>query len=64
MPYVFYKPTTGGSVMAEYLDGLGPWFNPGTRPADWIGNLGSWQDAESDPGIPPDIAQAPFKSGG
>jgi hypothetical protein len=29
VPYVFYKPAGGGTVMAEYPDGLGPWFNPG-----------------------------------
>ncbi|HJP72720.1 MAG TPA: hypothetical protein VJ914_00540 [Pseudonocardiaceae bacterium] len=49
MPYVFYKPATGG-VLAEYPDGLGPWFNSGPLPSGWNGNLGSWQGAESDPG--------------
>ena len=50
MPYVFYKPATGGAVEAEYPDDLGPWFNPGLLPSGWTGNLGSWQDAQSDPG--------------
>jgi hypothetical protein len=49
MPYVFYKPATGG-VLAEYPDGLGPWFNSGLLPSGWTGNLGSWQGAQSDPG--------------
>lgn len=49
VPYVFYKPATGG-VLAEYPDDLGPWFNSGPLPAGWTGNLGSWQGAQSDPG--------------
>ena len=56
VPYVFYKPATSSTVMAEYPDGLGPWFNPGTLPTGWNGNLGSWQAAESDPGIPSDTS--------
>lgn len=65
VPYVFYKPAGGGTVMAEYPDGLGPWFNPGTLPSGWNGNLGSWQDAETDPGIPSDTSlRFPWLSSG
>jgi hypothetical protein len=56
VPYVFYKPATGGTVMAEYPDGLGPFLHPGTLPSGWSGNLGSWQPAETDPGIPSDTS--------
>jgi hypothetical protein len=54
VPYVFYKPAAGRTVMAEYPDGLGPFLHPGTLPAGWAGNLGSWQRAQTDPGIPSD----------
>ena len=51
IPYVFYKPATGG-VLAEYLNGVGPWFTSGPRPATLRLDQqpGSWQGAESDPG--------------
>jgi len=65
VPYVFYKPSGGGKVEAEYPDGLGPYLNPGPLPANWNGNLGSWQDAQSDPGIPSDTSlKFPWLSSG
>ncbi len=63
VPYVFYKPATG-PVMAEYPNGEGPLINPGTLPANWTGNLGSWQLAQSDPGISDSLLSFPWLPAG
>lgn len=63
VPYVFYKPATG-PVLAEYPDGLGPALNPGPLPAGWTGNLGTWQLAQSDPGISDSFLSFPWLSAG